>query len=186
MLEFLQKIDTTLFLFFNATLANPVFDVLMPFVTSPFTWYPVWLVLIVGLLWKGGKKGRWVVLIAILSVALADQLVNQVLKPYFGRIRPCIVVEGAHLLLGKKTSWSLPSSHAANFFTTATVFSYFYKKYQVIFWFFAVLVAYSRVAVGVHYPFDIFLGAVLGIIFALFWIYLTKFILEKNGKSLPR
>ena len=116
----------------------------------------------VGLLWKGGKRGRWIVLIVILAVASADLLVNRLMKPSFQRIRPCNVIEEAHLLLGKKSSKSMPSSHAANFFTVATVFAYFYRKYQWIFWFLASLVAYSRVAVGVHYVFDVLAGFITG------------------------
>lgn len=184
MLEWLNHADTALFLFFNVTLANHLFDILMPFVTDKHNWYPVWAIAIVLLLWKGGRKGRWLVVIALLSVATADQLVNQILKPLIGRIRPCNVVEGAHLLLGKKSSFSMPSSHAANFFTAATVFTFFYRKYQLIFWFLAALVAYSRVAVGVHYPFDVAAGALVGVFIALFWIFLAKRLVQSRGYTL--
>ncbi len=189
LLLFLNHLDTILFVFFNVHLANPVFDLIMPFVTDKHTWYPVWLATIVLLSWKGGSKGRWVVLIALLAVGTADLGVNKILKPFFQRIRPCNVVEGAHLLLGKKSSFSMPSSHAANFFTLATVFSYFYRKYQVIFWFLAVLVAYSRIAVGVHYPFDVLVGALVGMAIARGWIELFKHLLAnhkelwRNGKN---
>ena len=181
MLELLQFIDARLFLFFNVQLANPFFDAVMPFITDKHTWYPVWLALIVGLLWKGGRKGRWVVLIALLTVLTADQIVNQLLKPLFGRIRPCIAVEGAHLLIGKKHSFSMPSSHAANFFAVATVFAYYYSRYKAVYWFIAALVAYSRVAVGVHYPFDILAGAVAGFAFGWFWIYVFSYRIKPRG-----
>jgi len=78
----------------------------------------------------------------------------------------------------------MPSSHAANFFTTATIFAYYYRRYQLVYWFLASLVAYSRVAVGRHYPFDIIVGAISGVIFALFWIYTFKMIFKAKGKSL--
>ncbi len=162
-------------------LANSVFDVVMPFITYKTTWFPVWAVLIVGLLWKGGRKGRWVVLIALLTVLTADQVVNQLLKPLFGRVRPCIAVEGAHLLIGKKHSFSMPSSHAANFFAVATVFSHYYARYKALYWFLAALVAYSRVAVGVHYPFDVVAGAAAGVLFGLFWIYIFKYWIKPQG-----
>ena len=136
-LDFLNQLDVQLFLFFNVGLANPVFDAVMPVITNKTTWFPLWAVLIVGLVWKGGRKGRWVVFIALLTVLTADQVVNQLLKPWFGRVRPCIAVEGAHLLIGKKHSFSMPSSHAANFFAVATVFSYYYSRYKIIYWFFA-------------------------------------------------
>ncbi len=180
-LTFLAHLDTTLFVFFNVHLANPVFDVVMPFVTNKENWYPIWLITIILLLWKGGPKGRWVVLIVLLSVATSDLTVNRILKPLFHRIRPCNVVEGAHLLLGKKTSFSMPSSHATNFFAMATVFSYYYRKYQIIFWLLAALVAYSRIAVGVHYPFDVLVGSILGILIGYLWILIFKNILKNKN-----
>ena len=182
-MDFLQELDVILFRFFNAELANPFFDWLMPIVTNKKSWFPVWLALIAGLLWKGGKRGRWALLIAMLAVATADLGVNRALKPLFERIRPCNLLQDVHLLVKKSRGLSMPSSHAANFFALATVFSYFYRRYQIIFWFLAALVAYSRVAVGVHYPFDILAGAFAGIIFAAFWLFLyQKFNLRINDK----
>ncbi len=183
LLIFLNHIDTTLFIFFNVYLANPVFDVVMPFITDKHTWYPVWFITIVLLSWKGGTKGRWVVLIAIISVGTTDLTVNRILKPFFHRIRPCNLLENAHLLIGKKSSFSMPSSHAANFFTLAMVFSYFYRKYQPIFWFLAAVVAYSRIAVGVHYPFDVLVGSLLGMAIAWSWIEVFKKWLAKKEYS---
>ncbi|MGD9897588.1 MAG: phosphatase PAP2 family protein [Calditrichaceae bacterium] len=174
LVQFFQRVDTFLFYFINVHLANPISDWIMPIITNKYTWAPVWIILVVGLIWKGGVKGRWAVLIAILAVVLADQIVNELMKPYFQRIRPCNVLENINLLGNKKSSKSMPSSHAANFFALATVFSWFYRKYQWYFWFFATLVAYSRVAVGVHYPFDVLVGAICGILFGLTVIFLAK------------
>ncbi len=174
LLTFLSRLDTSLFVLFNVHLANPIFDVIMPFVTEKTHWYPIWILAIVLLLWKGGRKGRWVVFIVLLAVASSDLTVNRILKPLFHRLRPCNVVDGAHLLLGKKSSFSFPSSHATNFFTIATVFSYFYRRYQWIFWFLAALVAYSRIAVGVHYPFDVVAGALWGMVIGYSWIFVFK------------
>ncbi len=184
LLELLHQLDVALFYFFNVTLANPVLDAVMPFVTDKHSWYPVWAVTVIGLLWKGGRKGRWAVLVAILAVGLSDPVVSRIMKPLFDRDRPCIALEDVHLLLNRKTSNAMPSAHAANFFAVATAFSYFYRKYQVIFWFLASLVAYSRVAVGVHYPSDILVGSMVGAFFALFWIFLINKILQRRGRQL--
>lgn len=174
MLEFFQNIDATLFLFFNRDLANPVFDVVMPFITNKYNWFPVWAILIILLLWKGGKRGRWAVLVALLAFGLAEPVVNRILKPLIQRIRPCKVLEDVHLLINCSSGKSMPSSHAANYFALATAFSYFYRKYQWIFWTLAASVAYSRIAVGVHYPFDVLVGALTGFLCGLVWILILK------------
>jgi len=161
-LEYLNNVDVQLFLFFNGTLANPVFDVIMPFITNGFTWIPVWIVVIGGLLWKGGKKGRWVVLLAIIAVSSADLVAYRVMKKNIKRIRPCNALEQVHLTVKRSKSYSMPSNHAANFFALATIFSFFYRRYWKWMYGAAAVVAFSRISVGVHYPFDTLVGAMLG------------------------
>ena len=78
----------------------------------------------------------------------------------------------------------MPSAHAANFFTTATVFSYFYRQYQWVFWFVASVVAYSRIAVGVHYPFDTLVGGLVGVSIAVIWILIIQKIAEIRGQKI--
>jgi undecaprenyl-diphosphatase len=146
----------------------------MPIITAQESWYPVWAFLLIYLPWKGGTKGRWILLLIILSFAMADASAYRIFKPMIQRIRPCNVVENVHLLVANKTSWSMPSNHAANFFAIATILAWFYRKYSYFFYFLAVLVAYSRIAVGVHYPFDVTLGALLGGTVAYLWIYAFK------------
>ncbi len=170
MIDWLLQADTYCFILFNMKVANPVFDVIMPFITAQQTWYPVWLFLLIYLPWKGGKKGRWAVLLILLSFAVADASAYRIFKPWIQRIRPCNMVENVHLLVGNKTSWSMPSNHAANFFAIATVLAWFYGKYRLYFYFIAALVAYSRVAVGVHYPFDVLAGALLGYMVSRIWL----------------
>ena len=162
MLEYLNTIDVQLFLFFNVTLANPFFDVVMPFITNAYTWIPVWVAVIGGLLWKGGKKGRWVVLLAVIAVSSADLVAYRVMKKNIKRIRPCNALEQVHLTVKRSRSYSMPSNHAANFFALATIFSFFYRRYWKWMYGAAGLVAFSRISVGVHYPFDTLVGALLG------------------------
>ena len=175
MLEILEQIDVELFYFINVSLQNPFFDWFMPFITEKTHWFPVWGITIILLLWKGGRQGRIVVLLVIPVIIMSDQLAAQVFKPLIGRVRPCVALSDVHLLVKMKTSFSLPSAHAANFFALATFFTIFYQRYK--WWFFsaAFLVALSRVSVGVHYPFDVFAGAILGSVCALVITKLWKY-----------
>ena len=174
MLELLSYIDTELFIFLNVTIANPAFDIAMPFITNKWTWAPLWLALVVGLIWKGGKEGKWIVLAAILAVSSADLIGHRLLKKNIKRIRPCNAIEQTHLTVRKSRSFSMPSNHAANFFALATIFSFFFRRYRKMFYSIAVIVAFSRISVGVHYPFDALAGALLGYMLARLVLYLYK------------
>jgi len=185
-LDFLIEIDIAVFYFINVSLANPFFDWFMPFITDKTHWFPVWGAIIIALLWKGGKKGRMVVLLIIPVIFLSDQLSAHVLKPWIGRLRPCVTLPNVHLLGELKTSFSFPSGHATNFFALATYFNYFYPKYRWIYFGSAFFVALSRVSIGVHYPLDIIAGGILGAVCALIvihaWRVIERYIEQKKQK----
>ena len=179
LLENLIDLDTALFYFFNVGLQNGFFDFLMPVLTNLDYWrIPLGLMVILLLIF-GKKKGRITVLLLVLGIALSDQLCNNVLKPLIQRVRPCNVLEDIHLLVTCTRAYSFPSSHAMNIFTGCILLSYSYRKVRVIFLVIALLVSYSRIYVGVHYPFDVLVGVVLGILCAFIIITLFKF-LSKN------
>lgn len=178
-MDILLKVDTWLFYFGNKTLQNPLFDYLMPFITDKYHWFPVWGILAILLLWKGGKQGRLMVLLIIPVIILSDQISSHIIKPLVARPRPCVTLPDVHLLTNKRTSFSFPSAHASNFFAVAMFFSYYYTKYWAGFFSVAVLVAYSRIYIGIHYPFDALAGALLGISCSLAVIYMWKFYEKK-------
>jgi len=190
--EVLYGIDVAVFRFLNQTIANPVFDLLMPFLTD-LNKQPIILFLVgaglIALAVKGGVMGRTTVILLILTILLSDQLNSSVIKHLFTRIRPCHVLNDVHLLVGCGSGYSFPSSHAVNNFAVATVLSYFYRKWLWAFMTFAGVVAFSRVSVGVHYPFDILAGAVLGVVIGVLVLFGYRFIIgqwsrrQKTGES---
>ena len=182
LLENLIDLDTALFYFFNVGLQNGFFDFLMPVLTNLDYWRIPLGLMVVLLLIFGKKKGRITVLLLVLGIALSDQLCNNVLKPLIERIRPCNVLENIHLLVNCTRAYSFPSSHAMNIFTGCILLSYSYRKVRGIFLVIALLVSYSRIYVGVHYPFDVLAGVALGIFCAFVIISLFKF-LSRNFRG---
>jgi undecaprenyl-diphosphatase len=187
MVDVLYTIDVAVFHFINGTLANPVFDAIMPVLSDlNLTLYGriaasvLWFLLV----WKGGKRGRIAALLLIPLIVFSDQLSSSIIKKLVCRPRPCHMIDsvpmvtGIRLLVDCGGGFSFPSSHAVNNFAAATLFSYFYRKWIWAFAAFAGLVSLSRVSVGVHYPSDILGGAVIGVLCAviilLVWVSLAK------------
>ncbi len=189
MLEWLYHIDVMFFLLINKTWANPFLDALMPVITNADYWliplFLVWLSLII----FGGTKGRTTALLIVILITLSDQLTSGVIKPWVGRLRPCHpdhLIEGARYLMGLKTSFSFPSSHAANNTAIATLFAFRYPRWK---WFpiiIAILVSYSRIYVGVHYPIDVIGGAIIGFVCAVLVLKCKEgfqyFLIKRKGE----
>jgi undecaprenyl-diphosphatase len=174
MTEFLLNIDLVVFYFINHTITNNFLDKLMPFITEIRNWYLVYIFLFTWLFWKGGKKGRIAAITLIIAIILSDQISSHILKELFSRTRPCQALDNVRLLVTCGSGKSFPSSHAVNNFVAATILSYFYKQYKIIYFSIASLMALSRVYVGVHYPSDIIAGALLGFLVAWLLIYMLK------------
>lgn len=167
MLETLSRWDTALFHWINQGQSNPVFDVVMVFITNDGNWRIPFVLLFLGLMIFGGRRGRTAALLCIPLITISDQTSSNFLKHAIERIRPCNVLDNVNLLVGCSDSFSMPSSHAANSGAAAFHFSFFYRRGAPIFVFLAVLVAYTRPYVGVHYPFDCLVGLLVGLFAAL-------------------
>ncbi len=186
MIDFFYKIDLSLFYFINHTLSNPFFDKVFPLITDVKSWYIAYIILFLLLVIKGGRLGRIAAVMVILLVVASDQLSSTFLKSLFERVRPCNAIDDAKILVTCTQSYSFPSSHAVNNFAGAVYFSRLFPKYRISFYLVAVLMAFSRPYVGVHYPSDVIggalIGALVGYIFSIGVIYIDKFISKKTIK----
>jgi undecaprenyl-diphosphatase len=187
-LDFLNAIDIELFRFFNGSLRNAVFDVLMPFITDLNKQHIVIILILAFLLWlfiQGDRHVRIAAILLIMSIVVSDQLSSSVIKYWFERPRPCHVLHNVHLLVSCGSGYSFPSSHAVNNFAGALILAFFFPRAKWWFFGFASMVAFSRVYIGVHYPSDIIGGAVIGL-FCAGSVLLAFLILEKCWYSILR
>ena len=88
---------------------------------------------------------------------------NMFLKNAVARLRPYDVQEGVTLLIDRLSSYSFPSGHTLVSFEAATALTLHYRKWGIAALVLAVLVAFSRLYLFVHYPTDVLGGSILGI-----------------------
>jgi undecaprenyl-diphosphatase len=172
--------DHAVFDAINHELANGFFDRIMPVLSNAALWFVplgiLWLVFFI----RTDRRGRLIAIGCFLVIAATDQLSSSVLKPAFARPRPCNVVPSTHYyqdgkwimtdkfgLTTYKSSYSFPSSHAANMGGQAVYWSAFFPQLTPYMTIAAVAVGISRVYLGHHWPSDIAGGYLLGLAVAL-------------------
>lgn len=190
MLDYLINVDKSLFIFFNTWFTSPYLDLFFKTITEPRNWIIPLLIASIWFCVKEKKNAIPVLILAIITVAATDLISVRIVKPLVARQRPChpdMLIEGCHYLLGKKRSFSFPSSHATNMFGLATLFTLFYPKRVIYFITFASLIGFSRIYCGVHYPGDVLGGFVLGAIIAwliyIIYFYILQFFFRKKALS---
>jgi len=185
--EFLYSIDLDLLYFFNHSLSSKVLDSFFLLITNVTNWYLAYVILLGICFFKGGTKGKLAVAGVILLTVFCDQFSHNVLKEIFERPRPCNTLEDIITPAGCGGTYSFPSNHAFNNFAAATFFFVLYKNLKWILFTTAALVSISRVYLGLHYPSDIFAGALLGILFgylfAVLVIRINNYFVSKKEKN---
>ena len=150
-------------------------------------WVPLYLFLLYLTYLKFQRKVFLVGIFIALLFLIGDQVSVKLFKDVFERLRPCHnpqIADLVHTLNGKCGGrFGFVSSHATNSFALA-IFSglllrNIYKYLLPIMLFWAALVSYSRVYVGVHYPADILGGAILGTVLGILMFLLMKFVNQK-------
>ena len=163
MIECLYSIDLKILFFINQTLSNSFFDFIMPLFDNVKNWIPYILILWI-LLSYFDKKNRVKLLILIPLVIAIGDLLGKNIKHLELRDRPWFALGDTINHLGGHGGkhYSFPSNHALNITSISYIFSSIYKEYSKYFWFYAAIIIFSRVYIGVHYPFDVVIGSCIG------------------------
>lgn len=180
-LQQLLQLDREWFLKVNTEWTGDVGNTLFPILRTPENWIPLYLVLIALVIYKYKWRAiTWILFVAAI-VLIADQISSSLIKPYFGRIRPCNepTLQGImHMLLPYcGGNGSFTSSHAVNHFALALFFHRSLQpvlaRWAWVFYVWAGIICYAQVYVGAHYPGDVFVGALLGLLIG--WLLFLVF-----------
>jgi undecaprenyl-diphosphatase len=159
----LRSADAWALLLVNRSLQNPVFDVLMPILsTKRYAILPAAVAMLMLVVW-GGRRMRILLAAGVAAVALTD-LGTNLIKAEVQRQRPCHAVAEVRVLAGCTRSFAMPSNHASNMFAVVAVGWFGFRRWRWALVTLAGGVAYSRVYLGVHYPADVLVGALWGAI----------------------
>lgn len=164
--------DTALLMWCNQALAHPFLDTIMLALSRMGKHPLLWLVLLGWLAWQAWKRNRtyrqslawWIkaVLALAITIGVSDALCSLIAKPIVHRERPPNLVKGVRVVDGLGKAKGFPSAHAANAFAAARVLHELVQP-KPLWWGLASAIAFSRVYLGVHFPADIFGGALLGL-----------------------
>ncbi len=185
MLQTLKEWDRELFIWLNS-LGVERFDGFWIFVTQIESWIPLFLFFFAIIFVKYGfKKGLVVILFTIITFAVTITFTNLV-KDYIARLRPNNVSTLAEVIriLQKPTNFSFFSGHASSSFAVTTfvvLATRNYTKWIYLAFIWPFIFVLSRIYVGVHYPSDLFVGALVGTLIAFFIYWICKKVLEKIG-----
>lgn len=200
LIHYLDNIDKQLFLFLN-NMHCQFMDQIMWQISGKFIWIPLYLVII----WFIVKERKWNVIYTIIFIALMIVISDQIsglIKDAVLRLRPSHnpmfenlihLVKDGNGNLYRGGNYGFVSSHAANTFAVAIFLTLFFRKRWVSIGIFvwAIIVSYSRIYLGVHYPFDVMGGMIVGLFSGLLIFYVDNYIYKKQvvsskNKHIPR
>ncbi len=187
MIASLVSWDHALFFLINRGLDNAFFDLIMPWIREAKIWIPLYLFFLY-LIIRLKKKKSWLWIAALaLAVGASDYVASGIFKPGFERLRPCHHQNLEQEVILRKHdgncggNYGFVSSHASNHFAIALFICLLFgcsrrawTSYALFIW--AGLIAFAQVYVGVHFPGDVLVGALLGLLIAYLFFRFALFV----------
>jgi len=188
-METILKLDNLVWYYMNVVWQNSFCDAVMPYIRNQYFWAPLYLFLLIFMTANWGWRGLMWCAMFFISFTFSDFISAHLMKPYFHRTRPCNDPYLFHIMnniVPCGSGYSFPSSHAANHFSMGIFSAVTLSKYAKWVWpvalIWALLVSFAQVYVGVHYPLDVTVGALLGICIGILTgtVFNRKIMLERN------
>ena len=198
--------DQKLLFLINREWTGPVLDRVMTAASSSSLWTVPFMLLVIAVLVRGGFRARAFTAVVLLAVVLCDSVAGYGIKKATGRMRPHESEFGVRQLslvspavrgifqpvqemisLGNDTESagrSFPSNHSANTACAALLAAVFFRRWGWLAFFPALLVSYSRVYTGSHWPSDVLAGICLGLGMAMLALLIAESLWRRFGARL--
>lgn len=171
MIDWFLEADRMVFHAINAGWTHPCVETWLPYCREKWFWTPIYVYVLAYLSLQRNRRALWIGAGLLLTVLLADTTSSQLIKKNVQRLRPCNdpALQGQlHLRLAHCGSgYSFTSSHATNHFAVATyliiALGVRRRWLRAALWTWAGLVGLAQVYVGVHYPLDVVVGGLVGL-----------------------
>jgi len=172
-MDWLIEFDKYITLAINNTY-SPLFDSVMVFVSKIAVWIPLYLAVLVAIIYRYKKDWKKILLIIaalVLTVVLTDQI-SCLIKDSVCRLRPChdeSIADSVRVIVSKGGLYGFVSSHAANVFGFALLTSMIFRKhwYTILIFVWATIISFSRIYLAKHFLGDVLCGALVGVSIAL-------------------
>ena len=120
------------------------------------------------------RKDKGMGITAVAALASEALICNLIIKPLVARQRPCWIDDTVALLISSPHDYSFPSGHTSASFAVATAIFLWDKKWGTLALIWAGLIAFSRMYLFVHFPTDVLVGLVIGVLMAVISWYIVK------------